>query len=130
MAKKMKLFLIQEVTSIVVTAIDEKDAERVAGECDWGDPGRRQMKPKEVKTLKDLPDDGWVGAIPIGRQGDNPNELNCTEILDGRLEAQQKRHSIRVTVFVDPGSEEKVKNLEAAIKVAVKKVGLEPYELG
>jgi hypothetical protein len=130
MAKKMKLFLIQEVTSIVVTALDEKDAERVAGECDWGDLERHQMKPKEVKTLKDLPGDGWVGAIPIGRQDDNPNELTCSDILEGRLEAQQKRRSIRVTVFVDPGGEGKMKDLEAAIKVAVKKVGLEPYEVG
>ena len=130
MAKKMKLYMIQEVMTVVVTALDERDAERVAGECDWGDPERHQLKPKEVKTLKDLPGDGWVGAIPIGRQDDNPNELTCAEILDGRLEAQQKRHSIRVTVFVDPGSEEKVKDLEAAIKTAVKKIGLEAYELG
>lgn len=121
----MKLFRVDEIMSVVVTAADKKDAERVANECDWGDPDRRQMEPKEVKSLKDLPDDGWVGAIPIGRQGDNPEELTCAEILEGRLEQGKKRHRIVLDVWIQPGEENKIKEFQTAVRSAATQAGIE-----
>lgn len=125
MAKKMKLFQIDEVTTVVVAALDEKDAERAANECDWGDPPREQKKPKEIKSLNDLPGDEWVDAIPIGRQSDNPDELTCRDILDGHLEAGMKPIRLTISVLIEAGKEEeKIEAFEKEIFQVAKKHGM------
>lgn len=121
----MKLFQVDEVMSVVVVAADKKDASRVANECDWGDPDRRQMEPKEVKSLKDLPDDAWVDAIPIGRRDDNPDELSCMDILEGRLGQGKKRHRIVMDVWIEPGEENKIKEFQTAVRSAATQAGIE-----
>lgn len=127
---KMKLYRISRVQSTVVAALNPKDAQNVSNDCDWGDPDE-EIQIRELKTVPELmalPGGNWTEAIPIGRQDDNPDELTCRDILEGRLDAPLKKHEASIVFWYGPDGEKKVKAVEEAIEKLVKGMGFEVVE--